>query len=143
MVKHTKHAIAFVIWNANRDNILTVQRPSTDEDLPDVWGLPAGSLRGGEMFEAWVVRSGREKLGVEVRIVRLIAEGEIERLACTLHMQEYEVEIVHGAPSVPQLVEGVTQYQRWKWAEPPMLAEAAQKGALCLKLFLVSRNGSD
>jgi len=143
MMKPTKHAIAFVIWDENRDKILAVQRPSTDEDLPDVWGLPAGSLRGGETFEACVIRSGREKLGVEVRIVRLIAEGEIERPACTLHMKEYEVEIVHGAPSVPQPVEGVTQYQRWKWAEPSMLTEAAYKGSLCSGLFLASRNVSN
>ena len=85
----------------------------------------------GETFEACVVRSGREKLGVDVRIVGLIAKGEIERPAFILHMQEYEVEIMHGEPSVPQPVEGVTQYQHWKWAEPAMLVEAAQKGSLC------------
>ena len=142
MMKQTKHAIALVIWNADRDNVLAVQRPSTDEDLPDVWGLPAGSLRVGEPFEACVVRSGREKLGVDVRIVGLIAEGDIERPAFILHMKEYEVEIVHGAPSVPQPIEGITQYQRWKWAEPAMLTEAAQKGSLCSRLFLSSRNVS-
>jgi ADP-ribose pyrophosphatase YjhB (NUDIX family) len=143
MVKQTKHAIAFVIWNTDRDNILAVQRPSNDEDLPDVWGLPAGSLRVGETFEACVVRSGREKLGVDVRIVGLIADGDIERPTCTLHMKEYEVEIVHGAPSVPQPVEGITQYQHWKWAEPAILTEAAHKGSLCARLFLASRNVSD
>jgi ADP-ribose pyrophosphatase YjhB (NUDIX family) len=143
MMKQTKHAIALVIWNAARDRVLAVQRPSNDEDLPDVWGLPAGSLRGGETFEACVVRSGKEKLGVEVRIVRLIAEGAIERQAYTLHMKEYEVEIVHGAPSVPQPVEGITQYQHWKWAEPAILTEAAHKGSLCARLFLASRNVSD
>ena len=143
MVKQTKHAIAFVIWNADRENILAVQRPSTDEDLPDIWELPVGSLRVGEPFEACVGRSGREKLGVEVRIVGLIAEGEIERPAFTLHMKAYAVEIMLGAPSVPQPVEGITQYQRWKWAEPAMLTEAAQKGSLCSRPFLASRNASD
>jgi ADP-ribose pyrophosphatase YjhB (NUDIX family) len=142
MLKQTKHAIALVIWNEGRDKVLTVQRPSTDEDLPDVWGLPAGSLRVGETFEACVVRSGREKLGVGVRIVGLLAEGAIERPACILHMKEYEVEIVHGAPSVPQPVEGITQYQRWKWAEPAVLTEAAHKGSLCARLFLASRHVS-
>jgi ADP-ribose pyrophosphatase YjhB (NUDIX family) len=143
MMKPTKHAIAFVIWNKDRDHVLAVQRPSTDEDLPDVWGLPAGSLRAGETFEACVMRSGREKLGVDVRIVGLIAEGAIERSAYILHMKEYEVEIVHGAPSVPQPIAGITQYQRWQWAEPAMLREAAHKGSLCARLFFASRNVSD
>ena len=78
-----------------------------------------------------------------MRIVGLIAEGAIERPAFTLHMKEYEVEIVHGAPSVQQPVEGVTQYQRWKWAEPAVLTEAAYKGSLCARLFLSSSNVRD
>jgi ADP-ribose pyrophosphatase YjhB (NUDIX family) len=143
MLKPITHAIAFVIWNEGRDMVLAVQRPSTDEDVPNVWGLSAGSLRGRETFEACVVRSGREKLGVEVRIGRLIAEGEIERPVCTLHMQEYEIEIRHGAPSVPQPIEGITQYQCWKWAEPAVLTEAAHKGSLCARLFLSSSNVRD
>jgi len=139
MTKQTKHAIAFVIWNASRDKVLAVQRPSNDEDLPDVWGLPAGSLRAAETFDECVVRSGKEKLGVDLRIIRTIAAGEIERTAFTLYMKEYEVEIVQGEPSVPQPVEGITQYQRWQWAEPALLKEAAQKGSLCSRLFLSSR----
>ena len=139
MMKPTKHAIAFVVWNAGQDKVLAVQRPSNDEDLPDVWGLPAGSLRAGETFDECVVRSGKEKLGVDLRIIRTIAAGAIERTACTLHMKEYEVEIVQGEPSVPQPVEGITQYQRWQWAEPALLKEAAQKGSLCSRLFLSSR----
>jgi ADP-ribose pyrophosphatase YjhB (NUDIX family) len=136
MMKQTKHAIAFVVWNQDRDKVLAVQRPGNDEDLPDVWGLPAGSLREGETFEDCVVRSGREKLGVDVCIIQLLAEGESERTACILRMKEYEVEIVQGEPSVPQPLEGMTQYQRWQWAEPALLQEAAQKGSLCSRLFL-------
>src|SRR5262249_28965243 len=52
--------------------------PSTDEDLPDVWGLPAGSLRVGETFEACVVRSGREKLGVGPHCEALSEVGQLD-----------------------------------------------------------------
>lgn len=57
---------------------------SGDEQLPNVWGLPAGSLilgparvkgRPGESWEGAVRRSGREKSGVRLRVVRELNHG--------------------------------------------------------------------
>jgi ADP-ribose pyrophosphatase YjhB (NUDIX family) len=79
MNKPIKYAVAFVIYNQDRTKFLIVQRPTDDEDLLNVWGLPAGSLREGETFEECLIRSDREKLGVELRPVRFIGEGEMER----------------------------------------------------------------
>ncbi|MBI4639430.1 MAG: NUDIX domain-containing protein [Candidatus Tectomicrobia bacterium] len=139
-MKPIKHSIAYVIYHEERSQFLSVKRPSDDDDLPDVWGLPAGSLKNGETFEDAVLRSGREKLGVELKIVKLIGEGNIEREHDILHMKEYEVHVIQGEVNVPQLVDGVTQYQAWKWATPDELIESAQKGSLCSRLYLSSRN---
>lgn len=131
-----KNSVAFVIYNKDRTRFLIVKRPPEDDKLPNVWGLPAGSLKNGETYEDAVIRAGKEKLGVELRIVRQIAEGDIDRDDYTLHMKEYEAEIIKGKPYVPQLIVGVTQYVRWKWGESTELIEAAGKGSLCCRLYL-------
>ena len=122
-MKTTKHSIAFAVWHDQRSKVLVVQRPAHDPDLPNVWGLPAGTLKDGESHEDCVLRSGQEKLGVALIIVKIIGEGETEREQFTLHMKEYEVKIKDGTPSVPQPIPGITQYQRWQWAEPSILHE--------------------
>lgn len=116
--------------------ILTVRRPPDDEDLPGVWGLPAGSLRPGEGWEEAVVRAGREKLGVRLEPVLLLNEGSADRAAYRLHMRLYRARILEGEPAVPQPVEGVTQYTAWRWAPPDRLREAADRGSLCSRLCL-------
>ncbi len=135
-IKPVKNSVAFVIYNKNRTRFLIVKRPPDDERLPDVWGLPAGSLRGEETYEDAIVRSGREKLGVELKVVGKIGEGEIDRGDYILHLEEYEAEILHGEPQVPQPVPGITQYVQWKWGKSSDLIEAAQKGSLCSQVYL-------
>lgn len=131
-----KNSVAFVIYDKDRRRLLIVKRPPEDDKLPNVWGLPAGSLKNGETYEDAVIRAGKEKLGVELRIVRQIAEGDSDRDDYTLHMKEYEAEIVNGEPNVPRSIAGVTQYVRWKWGEATELIEAARKGSLCCRLYL-------
>jgi ADP-ribose pyrophosphatase YjhB (NUDIX family) len=131
-----KNSIALVIYNKDRRRLLIVKRPPEDDKLANVWGLPAGSLKNGETYEDAVIRAGREKLGVELKIIRKIAEGDMDRDDYTLHMKEYEAEIVKGEPNVPQLIAGVTQYVQWKWGESTELIEAAGKGSLCCRLYL-------
>jgi 8-oxo-dGTP diphosphatase len=131
-----KHSVAFVIYHNDRSRFLIVRRPPDDESLPNVWGLPAGSLKEDESFEEAVVRSARDKLGVKVRVVRMQNEGEIQRKGHLQHMQEYEVALEDGELHVPQSVTNVTQYVEWKWGSADDLLEAAQKGSLCSRLFL-------
>lgn len=100
-MKPMKYAIAFVIYD--------------DDDLPNVWGLPAGSVKNDETFEECVIRSGKEKLGVKLKPTRFIGRDNIERENYILHIEEYETEIISGEPKVHQPIEGVTQYQQWKW----------------------------
>ena len=139
-MKPVKDSVAFVIYGSNRSQILVVQRPFDDDNLPGVWGLPAGSLKKDESYEQTVLRAGREKLGVELNIEKKIGEGNDERDDYLLHMIEYEASIAEGVPSVPQNVEEVTQYRAWMWSHPLILREAARKGSLCSKIYLLSRN---
>lgn len=137
-MKPVKHAVSFVIYNKERTHVLSVLRPADDEHLPDLRGLPAGTLSEGETFEEAVVRAGQEKLGVELWVAAFVGDGEIEREDYVLYMKEFEVSIVKGEPVAPQPVSGVTQYQSWKWARPEELVEAARKGSLCSRIYLES-----
>lgn len=139
-MKPIKYAISYVIYNEDRTRFLTVQRPSNDNDLPNAWGLPAGSVRNDETFEEAIRRSGIEKLGVKLEPVRFIGRGNVERTDYVLHMEEYEAKIIDGEPSVPQSVEGVTQYQQWNWGVSNDLRDAASKGSLCSQIFLEKNN---
>ncbi len=137
MPKRVKESVAVVIRNSNKpDVVLTVLRPSDDEELPNTWGLPAGSLKPGESWEAAVQRVGRDKLGVQLMPGAELQRGELERPDYLLRMRLYEAEIEKGQPMVPQAGEGVTQYTSWKWGSAKDLEPAAQRGSLCSQLYL-------
>lgn len=135
-MKQIKNSIAFVIYNKSKTKFLAVKRPADDENLPNIWGLPAGSLKENEAFEEAVLRAGKEKLGVELKIIKEIGSGTLEREQYTLYLKDFEAEIVSGKPKVPQPVKEVTQYTALKWAVPKELVKAAQKGSLCSRIFL-------
>ena len=131
-----KESVSIAIFDENRKNIIAVQRPGDDEDLPDAWGLPASSLREGESFEDAVIRTGIEKLGVQLLPIGELEEGQVERTSYTLMMKLYEAKIAQGTCTVPQKVEGITQYQQWKWAGAECFMPAAKLGSLCCRLYL-------
>jgi ADP-ribose pyrophosphatase YjhB (NUDIX family) len=133
----TKRSVALVIRQPGSGRrVLVVKRPPDDEDLPNVWGLPAGSLRVGESWSQAVERAAREKLGVEVEAGALLNEGRADRRGYVLHMRLYEAALLDGQPDVDQPVRGTTRYVSWTWAEPEVLATAAEAGSLCSRLFL-------
>ena len=144
MSVRVKRSIAFVVRNpADDGSILAVRRPPDDEDLPDAWGLPAGSLRPGESWHDAVRRAGREKLGVELEVGEQVNEGKLTRGdpgadGHVLHMRLYEARVVEGTPAVPQPHDDVTQYAAWRWDRPDSLRPAAERGSLCSSLFLAS-----
>jgi ADP-ribose pyrophosphatase YjhB (NUDIX family) len=132
-----KRSVALVIRAEDHpDRVLVVLRPPDDEDLPDVWGLPAASMRPGESWGRLVRRAALEKLGLEVLPRELLNEGFKERDDYTLEMRIYGARILAGEPSVDQPAQGVTRYVAWKWAEAFELIPAAEKGSLCARLFL-------
>lgn len=134
--KPVKEAVSYVIYRpGSEEEFLIVLRPEDDPDLPGVWGLPAGSKREGESWEEAVLHAGMEKLGVELRILLELAEGEAEREGYTLRMRLYEAAIAAGRPRVPGPFGG-TQYEAWRWGVRGDLEEAASEGSLCCSLYL-------
>lgn len=115
---------------------LLVRRPDDDEDLPGVWGLPAGSAAPGESEEALVRRIGREKLGVTLRPVAALASGGTDRADYRLEMTLWGAEVEAGEIRVPQPVAEVTQYTASAWRAPGALGPGAAQGSLCCRLGL-------
>ena len=138
-MKRIKQSVAVAIFDpSDRNRLLCVQRPDDDQDLPNVWGLPASSLLSGESFEDAVLRTGREKLGVFLAIVRELTRGSQERDDYKLEMRLFEAMIDRGEPVVPQPVNGVTQYQDWAFDTAERLSAGAEVGSLCCGLYYLA-----
>jgi ADP-ribose pyrophosphatase YjhB (NUDIX family) len=135
-VKPLKHSVSLVIEGPG--GLLLVRRPEGDESLPGEWGLPAATLRPGEREEDAVRRAGRDKLGVEVRPLRVLGEASGERPGYRIRMRDWEVEIAAGEPVVPQPGAG-TQYESLRWGEAAELVPAATHGSLCARVLLRER----
>jgi hypothetical protein len=132
-----KRSVALAIANpADASQILVVQRPADDDDLPSAWGLPAASLKSDEDWQAAARRAGRDKLGVSLTVGPELNRGEVQRSGYTLEMRLYQALITGGEPAVPQSDSTVTQYQAWKWDDARVLQPAAQRGSLCCRLYL-------
>ena len=131
-----KQSISLVIDGPG--GLLLVRRPEDDDELPGLWGLPAASLNQDESEEDAVRRTGRTKLGVEVRPLRPLGEAVGERPAYRIRMRDWAAEIVAGRPAVPQAGAG-TQYDELRWGDAAELLPAARAGSLCCRVLLESR----
>jgi 8-oxo-dGTP diphosphatase len=135
-MKPVKRSVALAIVDPKRpDAVLIVQRPADDEELPNVWGLPAASLRADETWEDAARRAGREKLGVTLDVASELDHSTLERADYTLDMKLFEATIISGMPSIQQ-VSGVTQYRHCRWGRAADLEEAARRGSLCSTMYL-------
>lgn len=127
------------------DRWLVVKRPDDDEDLPGVWGLPAGTRGQGETREDLIRRIGREKLGVALDPGASVAAGSTRRPAYRLDMDLWTATIIDGEPAVQCGTDDVaptddaastTHYVAWRWDDPSALEDGARRGSLCCRLGL-------
>jgi hypothetical protein len=118
-----KHSVAVLIFN--RDQILSIRRPNDDDELPGIWGLPAGTCRDQESSEDVIVRIGGDKLGVSLVPVRLLGRGTQDRPQYLLDMELWEASM-----------SGVPTYPMWQWAPMSLLRLGAASGSLCCELAL-------
>jgi len=118
-----KRSVAVLIRNGNR--FLSTRRANDDDELPGVWGLPAGTYRGSETLENLVTRIGREKLRVALIPVRRLAIGRQERERYVLEMELWEVEM-----------SGTPRHPAWQWAAREILELGESQGSLCCQLAL-------
>lgn len=123
MEKPRKHSVSVLARKGDR--ILAIRRPDDDNELPGVWGLPAGTFQPSETLELLVARIGRQKLGVSLVPIRKLAEGTQDRSAYRLQMELWEVAMV-GNPTHPAL----------QWANVKVLEPGRNQGSLCCELAL-------
>ena len=129
----------------DRGRILVVRRPDgPEEELPDLWGLPAATCQPGEPPEAAARRAARQKLGLEILSLRPLASGSQERPQATLSMILYEAIPQSWSPTLPSKAAqevGSTYYTGWDWAPLAVLEEGAARGSLCCALALEANRG--
>ena len=121
--KPVKHSIAVVVTKG--DVVLTVKRPENDDELPGIWGLPAGTCASGETPQDVVRRIGREKLGVRLEPIRGLATGTQDRPSYRLQMELFEASM-----------DGIPSQGEWKWAPRSVLRDGQRQGSLCCDLAL-------
>ena len=121
--KPVKHSVA--VFVVRGDKILTVKRPESDDELPGIWGLPAGTCSPGETPQDVVRRIGREKLRARLEPTRVLATGTQDRPAYLLEMDLFEARM-----------DGVPQQGEWKWAPRSVLRNGQSQGSLCCHLAL-------
>jgi 8-oxo-dGTP diphosphatase len=122
-----KHSVAVLIRRG--DEILAIRRPQDDDELPGIWGIPAGTLRGKETTEDLIERIGRDKLGAKLTPIRKLATGTQDRLKYRLEMDLWEVSM-----------EGLPTHPEWKWAGLDLLRPGMNAGSLCCELAIKSES---
>lgn len=122
-----KHSIAVIVFRG--DQVLTIRRSENDDELPGIWGLPAGTFKPEETLDGLVMRIGREKLGVRLTPVRHLASGSQNRSNYRLNMDLWEASM-HGTPAHPE----------WRWASVDSLREGMAAGSLCCGLAVKNKS---
>ena len=108
--------------------VLAIRRPDNDDELPGIWGLPAGTCRTGETIEDVIRRIGRDKLNVQLTPMSKIASGTQNRAAYRLEMELWEASM-----------SGIPVYPEWRWASLDLLRPGAASGSLCCELAIQSK----
>lgn len=141
-MKQTKFAIAVALYNPdNPSEVLAVKRPADDDSLPNVWGLPAVSVKDGELPEDAVKRLGLEKLSTDIIPVSYIGVMRSDRRDFELILMDIKSELRGTSPNVRNANTTSTKYVDQQWtSDYSVFIEAAKKGSLCSKIFLSSKN---
>ena len=122
-----KRSVAVVITKGNET--LSVRRPENDDELPGIWGLPAGTARGSETLEDVIRRIGRDKLGVKLTPIRKLASGTQDRVNYRLEMDLWEA-----------AMEGTPNYPEWQWVPVDRFRQGAMAGSLCCQLAIQGKS---
>jgi len=122
-----KHSVAVIVFRG--DQVLAIRRPDDDDELPGIWGLPAGTFRPGETLDELILRVGREKLGVRLILVRRLASGNQNRPHYRLEMELWEA-VMEGTPSRGE----------WQLTSRESLRPGMEAGSLCCELAIQNKS---
>lgn len=133
--KPIRCSVAAVVTDGSA--ILAVQRPPDDDRLPNVWGLPAVTLRPGELPESGLRRVGSEKLSVPLVPVELLGVGSIDRGDYQLILMDISARVLEGTPDVHSATTSATRYVDQRWTtDLTIFVDAAARGSLCSRILL-------
>lgn len=140
-MKPIKFAVAIALTNPdNPEEILTVLRPPNAKSLPNIWGLPAVSLKEGESVEDAITRIGKEKLSTTITPESFIGVDTDERPEHQLVLIDIKANLSGPQPSVRNAPTPDTKYANQKWTSDfTILIPGAQKGSVCDRVFLKSK----
>ena len=129
---------AVVIDPTDESKFLAVKRPPNAKSLPNVWGLPAITVKYGEQPEMATVRLAREKLNTQVEFLGCLGLASADRGEYELTLMDVVVRSVVGKePSVWEAPTEQTKYVQQQWTnELLILQEAALKGSVCSRILL-------
>src|SRR5262249_18382301 len=122
-MRHVKHSVAVIVFRGNQ--ILAIRRPDDDDELPGIWGLPAGTVRGPETVKDVIARVGRDKLGVRLTPIRRLVSGAQDRPGYRLEMELWEASM-----------DGTPACRDWQWASLDLLVSGMEAGSLCCQLAI-------
>lgn len=137
-VSSKRFTIAVVlICPHDESKFLVVKRPSNDECLPNVWGLPAITLFHSELPEKATSRLGQEKLNTQIKFLGCLNFDAIDRGQYELILMDVVAELIGVEPSVTDALTKHTKYTQQQWTDDLfLLKEAALKGSLCSQILL-------
>lgn len=140
-MKPTKFAVAVALTNPdNNEEILVVERPPNDDSLPNIWGLPAASLKTNELPEEIVKRVGRAKLGTEILPESMIGIKRFDRGEYEIILMDIRAKLIGPQPDVKRANADSTIYVNQKWTSDfSILIPGAKQGSLCDRIFLESQ----
>ncbi len=143
MSKPVKYVVAVILKNkSNPDESLVVKRPDDDPDLGGHWGLPAATMKPGELPEQAAWRICKEKLNCDATATRFLGIMFQKRNSYDLFLMDVDMELTNGQqPDVHAANTENTAYVDQKWSEDPMdLMPSAKGGSCCSSIFLTDRN---
>lgn len=138
MSKKVDYVVAIVLKEKGSKSFLEVKRPPEDKDLANYWGLPAATMKPGELPEDCAKRVCTEKLGCKAIPTRFIGLMFQKRNAYDLFLMDIEMELEQGEmPDINKAHTENTAYIEQKWTENPLeLMDSAKMGSCCSSIYL-------
>lgn len=133
-----KCSVAVYLLNPkNEKEFLAIKRPSDDDALPNLWGLPAVTLKQYELPEQAVIRIGIEKLNTIIEPVSFLGIKSANRKSYKLILMDIKAKLIGHEPVVADSKTKNTKYVDQKWtSDLSLLKESASKGSLCSQILL-------
>ncbi len=142
MSKQIKYVVAVVLTDPKRpEQYLTVKRPDDDPDLGGAVGLPAATMRAGELPEQAAARICREKLACEATSTRFMGMMFQKRNSYDIFLMDIEMTLNEDSePDVLKAQTEHTAYTEQNWSADPMdMLPSAKHGSCCSSIFLTDR----